>query len=154
MAYLLSKQGLEELQKELNKIQKVDLPEVLVSLNSAREEGDLKENAGYQSAIKAKEELEARVAELESILNDYEIIEEDKIDNKTVQVGNTVSLKLIDLNIENTIKIVGTSESNSLENKISNESPLALAILGKKINDIATYKAPRGQTKVKILKIS
>jgi transcription elongation factor GreA len=153
VAYLLSKQGLEELQAELDKIQKVDLPAVLVSLNTAREEGDLKENAGYQSAIKAKEELESRITELENILNDYEIIEEDKIDNKTVQIGNTVTLNILDLNKEITLKIVGTSESNTLENKISNESPLALAILGKKINTIVTYKAPRGSTKVKILKI-
>jgi transcription elongation factor GreA len=152
--YFLTKQGLHELEEELKKIQSEDLPAVLNSLNIARQEGDLKENAGYQSAIKVKDELEARVSELEGILNDYDIIEEDKIDNKTVQIGNSVKILFIDMDKEMDLKIVGTSESNSLENKISNESPLAQAILGKKANSTVTYKTPLGKSKVKILSIS
>ncbi len=154
MPYFLTKQGLHELEEELKKIQSEDLPAVLNSLNIARQEGDLKENAGYQSAIKVKDELEARVSELEGILNDYDIIEEDKIDNKTVQIGNSVKILFIDMDKEMDLKIVGTSESNSLENKISNESPLAQAILGKKANSTVTYKTPLGKSKVKILSIS
>lgn len=154
MPYFLTKQGLHELEEELKKIQSGDLPAVLNSLNIARQEGDLKENAGYQSAIKVKDELEARVSELEGILNDYDIIEEDKIDNKTVQIGNSVKILFIDMDKEMDLKIVGTSESNSLENKISNESPLAQAILGKKANSTLTYKTPLGKSKVKILSIS
>jgi len=150
----LTQKGLKKLQQELDKIKKTDLPDVLQAINVAREEGDLKENAGYQSAMKIKDELEARIAELQEILNDYTLIDENAIDNNTVQVGNTVKVKFFDPDLEKEVKIVGSSESDVLQNKVSNDSPLITSILGKKVGQEAEFKAPRGKTKVKILQIT
>ncbi len=154
MPNYLTKQGLKDLEEELKKIRGKSLPQVLQALNIAREEGDLKENASYQSALKQKDELEARAGELEEILNDYLLINEDGIDNDKVQIGNTVVVEFLATKNTMEVKIVGSSEANALEGRISNESPLALAILGKKPKTEVDYKAPQGKTKVKILKIS
>jgi transcription elongation factor GreA len=154
MPHYLTKQGLQELQNEWNQIQEQDLPQTLESLNAARQEGDLKENAGYQTALKKKEELQARIGEIEEILKDYEIIDEAGGDSKKVQIGNTVKLLFLDLNKEMELRIVGTSEADVLENKISNESPLAQAILGKKVDQKVNFKSPQGEREVKILEIS
>jgi transcription elongation factor GreA len=152
--YYITKQGLYDLQEEYKKITEIDLPEIQVSINEAREDGDLKENAGYQSALKVRDELEAKLNELEVTLNDYEIIEEDNISISSVQIGNTVTIKFLHSDETMTFKIVGTSESNILENKVSNESPIAQAVLGKKVKQQVEYKAPRGKTKIIIQDIS
>lgn len=154
MPYFLTKEGLIELQGELNRIVEQDLPVTLESLNSAREEGDLKENAGYQTAIKVRDELVFRQTEIEDILKDYQIIEENTTNNRKVQIGSHVKLETVDQKQILEFRIVGTSESDVLAGKISNESPLALAILNKTVGDIAEYKTPNGKIKVKILEIN
>lgn len=158
MAYYLTKKGLQDLEEELKKIVDIDLPKALEEINTARSEGDLRENAGYQSAIKVKDELTARQQEIEEVLKSYEIIEEDnsstKVRKTTVQIGVTVKIIYTESKLEYTAQIVGTSESNMLNNKISNESPLAIAIMNKKVGDKATFKTPSGRLEVKILEIS
>ena len=154
MAHYLTKTGLADLQKELHKIVEEDLPNTLAAISQAREEGDLKENAGYQTALKVKDELTTRQQEIEEILKDYEIIEESTTKgNSTVNIGNRVKLLFVETKEEMEIFIVGASEANLLENKISNESPLVQAILEKAIGEEVSYKSPNGEVKVKILEI-
>jgi transcription elongation factor GreA len=154
MSNLVTKQGLKDLQDELNKIMEVDLPACLKSVAVSREDGDLKENAGYQTAMKVKDELYARIQEIEDILNDYELIDEDNHSIKTVQVGNTVKIEYESDKSVMEIKLVGSSESDVISGKISNESPIALAIIGKKVGQTATFKSPSGKLNIKILEIS
>jgi transcription elongation factor GreA len=156
MANILTKKGLQELQAELKKIVEIDLPQTLSSLNTAREEGDLKENAGYQTALKVKDELTTRQQEIEEILSNYELIDETKKPTKgvkTASIGSTIKVVYLDSDTEYTLTIVGSSESNILDDKISNESPLANAILGKKVGDKVTFKTPKGRLEVKLLEI-
>jgi transcription elongation factor GreA len=157
MPNYITKSGLKDLEEELKKILDVDLPIILDAVNVAREDGDLRENAAYQTALKVKDELTTRQQELEEILKDYEIINEDtqgltKI--KVVQIGSSAKIEYQDSKSSFDIKIVGSSESNILKGKISNESPLAIALLGKKVNDTVSFKAPSGKLSVKILEIN
>ncbi len=154
MPHFLTKKGLIEIEVELKKINEVDLPATLESVNSARQEGDLRENAAYQTALKVKDELTTRQQELEEILKDYQIIEQTVSKGAAlVQLGSTVKVVYTEENLEYKFTIVGTSESDILANKISNESPIAQAILNKKVGDIAKFKAPKGKLEVKILEI-
>jgi transcription elongation factor GreA len=156
MANYLTRKGLQELEAELKKIVEVDLPQTLDSLNSARQEGDLRENAGYQTAVKVKDELTARQQELEDILGNYELIDETKSSKKgaaVVQIGSEVTVVYTESKEELNFTIVGSSESNVLTNKISNESPLAVAIMGKKAKDKVSFKAPIGKIEVEIIEV-
>lgn len=154
MPYYLTKPGLKSLQEEQKRISEIDLPQTLASINEAREAGDLKENAAYQTALKVKDELNVRLNEIEEILGDFEIIEEGKGSNKTVQIGNTVKVQFIETEKTVQFKIVGTSESDILTNKVSNEAPIARAVIGKNLNEKVTYKSPNGKIEVKILEIN
>jgi transcription elongation factor GreA len=156
MANYLTRKGLQELEAELKKIVEVDLPQTLDSLNSARQEGDLRENAGYQTAVKVKDELTARQQELEDILGNYELIDETKSSKKgaaVVQIGSEVTVVYTESKEKLNFTIVGSSESNVLTNKISNESPLAVAIMGKKAKDKVSFKAPIGKIEVEIIEV-
>jgi len=158
MSQFLTKKGLKDLQNELKKIVEKDLPETLASLNSAREDGDLRENAAYQTAVKVKDDLTTRQQEIEEILKDYEIIEEEDPNSKTkskiVQLGTNLKVEYTDSNGVFEFQIVGSSESDVLANKISNESPIAEALLGRKVGDIVSFKSPSGKLSVKILEIN
>lgn len=156
MPHYLTKQGLLDLQDELKKLLEVDLPSTLTALSTARQDGDLRENAAYQTSLKIKDDLTTRQQELEEILKDYEIIEEDKSTskNKTVQLGSQIKIQYEEDKQVFEIKIVGSSESDILSGKISNESPIAEAVIGKKLNDVVTFKSPTGKLSVKIIEIS
>jgi|694.fasta_scaffold23521_10 transcription elongation factor GreA len=156
MSHYLTKQGLLDLQEELKKLLEVDLPKTLAALNSARQDGDLRENAAYQTSLKIKDELTTRQQEIEEILKDYQIIEEDtsSTKNKIVQLGSTVKIEYQEDKQTFEMKIVGSSESDILSGKISNESPIAESILGKKLGDTTTFKTPTGKLSVKIIEIS
>lgn len=156
MPHYLTKQGLLDLQEELKKLLETDLPKTLAALNAARQDGDLRENAAYQTSLKIKDELTTRQQEIEEILKDYQLIEEDtsSTKNKLVQLGSTVKIEYQEDKQTFEIKIVGSSESDILSGKISNESPIAESILGKKLGDIATFKTPTGKLSVKIIEIS
>jgi|YNPNPStandDraft_1061719.scaffolds.fasta_scaffold68820_4 Transcription elongation factor len=161
MPHLLTKEGLQALQEELTNIRDVLLPQVIASIEAARAQGDLRENADYEISLAKKLELEARLAEIEEILNDYQIIDSQDTQHKVVKVGSSVKVQYLDTNKIFELKIVGASEANVLNFRISNESPLARAILGKsvgaevkvniRLNDVAKTR----QTKiVKILDIA
>ena len=158
MPQFLTKNGLKDLQNELKKIVDVDLPSTLISLNIAREEGDLRENAAYQTAMKVKDELTTRQQELEEILKNYEIIEEEdpKSTNKSkiIQLGTNLTIEYVDTKATFSLQIVGSSESDILANKISNDSPIAEALLGRKVGDTVSFRSPSGKLSVKILEIN
>ena len=161
MPHLLTKEGLQALQEEFANIKDVLFPQVIASIEAARAQGDLRENADYEISLAKKLELEARLAEIEEILNDYQIIDSQDTQHKVVKVGSSVKVQYLDTNKIFELKIVGASEANVLNSRISNESPLARAILGKsvgaevkvniRLNDVAKTR----QTKiVKILDIA
>ena len=149
--YYLTEQGLEELKKELDELKLVRRPEVVQALKEARALGDLSENAEYDAARSEQAEVEGRIAQLEVMIEKAVIIE--KNDNNAVSFGSVVTIKYLDDNEEETYTIVGTSEVDPFDNKISNESPLAKAIMGKSEGEKATVVAEAGNYEVKILKI-
>lgn len=149
--YYLTEQGLEELKKELDELKLVRRPEVVQALKEARALGDLSENAEYDAARSEQAEVEGRIAQLEVMIEKAVIIE--KNDNNAVSFGSVVTIKYLDDNEEDTYTIVGTSEVDPFDNKISNESPLAQAIMGKSVGEVATVNAEAGSYEVKILNI-
>lgn len=155
MTHYLTKEGLAELQAELKDILEVKKPAALDVLNKARAEGDLRENSAYEVSKEEIAKIEARIDELDEILKNYEIIEKHKAGKaKVVTIGGEVEIEYLDDGKQNyKLKIVGGSEANPIENKISNESPLAQAILDKKEGDECKFKIKNIEKKVKIIKI-
>lgn len=156
MTNYLTKKGLKNIQDQLQELNEVKMPEVLDALAKARAEGDLKENAGYDAAKTQQAQLQAKIDELEAVLSDYEIIEEENTTSNKVHIGSTVEVEYLNTDKKEnfTLKIVGSSEANAIKNLISNESPLAQAILGKNTGDTAEFSIRDRKLQVKILKIS
>lgn len=149
--FQLTKEGVSKLEAEYRQLLDVERPNVTKELVEARALGDLSENADYDAAREAQARVEARIQEIEIILNNYELIKE-KVSSKTVQVGATVTLKLIDFDETDTYEIVGQIEANPIENKISNESPLAKAVLGHKVGEVVEVEVAKPY-KVEIISI-
>ncbi len=147
----LTEEGLKNLKSELERLKDVDRLRNLEALKDARAQGDLSENADYDSAREEQARIEARIKEIESILKNYEIIREDK--SKNVSIGKTVVIKIDDLE-ENTFTIVGSIEANPLEHKISNESPIGKGIIGSRKGNVLNIKTEPGkEVKVKIIDV-
>ena len=147
--FYLTKEGIAELESELANLvsQRSDVAE---RIKTAREFGDLSENAEYQSARQDQEKLETRISEIEHILQNVEVIEKPKEDGK-VQLGSTVVLKN---GTTKKFQVVGTVEADPLEGKISDESPLGQAVLGRKVGDEVEIKTPAETAIYKIVEIS
>ncbi|MBC7472010.1 MAG: GreA/GreB family elongation factor [candidate division SR1 bacterium] len=154
MTNYITNEGLIELRKELTQIKDVVMPEAISSINNALAEGDIKENSALDSAKLERDKLLARELEISIILNDFKIIEEHTgKPSKTVQIGGEIKVQyLFDNSIFN-LKIVGSSESDAVDGKISNESPLAVAILGKKEGDKSEFKIKDRVIEIKIIEI-
>ncbi|HEX7633008.1 MAG TPA: transcription elongation factor GreA [Candidatus Saccharimonadales bacterium] len=148
--FRLTQAGVDELKAELENLisKRSDLAD---AIRSARELGDLSENAEYQSARAEQERHEARISEIQNILTNVEIIKKPKGDSK-VQLGSTVKLKGDGKAKE--FQVVGTVEADPLSGKISDESPIGQALLGKKEGETVEIKTPDGLTKYKIVDIS
>jgi transcription elongation factor GreA len=147
----LTEQGLDDLKKELDNLINVKRPENITSIKEARALGDLSENADYDAARNEQAELEGRIKKLEKMLENVEIIE--KIDTDKVSIGSTVSIKYVDDDDTDEYKIVGSQEADPFMSKISNESPIAKAILNKKVGDIVEVESPNGVYKIEITEI-
>ncbi len=145
---LLTAEGYLELETELNDLKINKRPEVIKALKEARALGDLSENADYDAARDAQAKLEGRIKELEFKLENAKIISENNKD--VVSVGSTVTISYVDDDESEEYKIVGSLEADPFNNKISNESPIGSAVIGKKVNDIVTVKTPTGSFDVKI----
>ena len=150
---LISQEGFEKLEKELDYLRTTKRAEIAEKIKVALGFGDLSENSEYDEAKNAQAENEGKIAELENKIRHAKIIDESEIDTKTVQVGNIVTLHDEEFDENVTYTIVGSTEVNLEENKISNESPIGAALLGKKKNDIVEIKVPVGTVKYKILSI-
>lgn len=147
----VTREGLDELKKELDYLINVKRPENITSIKEARALGDLSENADYDAARNEQAELEGRIKKLEKMLENVEIIE--KIDTDKVSIGSTVSIKYVDDDDTDEYKIVGSQEADPFMSKISNESPIAKAILNKKVGDIVEVESPNGVYKIEITEI-
>ena len=133
----LTKEGLKELQNEYENLLHVERPNVIEALKAARALGDLSENADYDAARDEQARIEARITTLDNILSNYELINEKTV-SKTVQIGSLVTIMDLELKQEFTYTIVGSIESDPLNGKLSNVTPLANAIIGKKVNTKCT----------------
>ncbi len=148
----LTEEGLLEIEEELAHLKDVRRPEVIKALKDARALGDLSENADYDAARDEQAQIEGRILELEKLLEKAHIIE--KLDTSVVGLGVTVKIEYIDDDDEiDEYRIVGSKEADPSNNKISNESPLAKAIMGRKKNDICSVESPNGRYDVKIVDI-
>lgn len=149
---LVTEQGLIDLKNELNNLKTVKRPEILEALKEARALGDLSENAEYDAARNDQAVTEARIKELEVMIDNAKVIKEKKSDS--VGLGNKVTIEYVDNKEKDVYYIVGSTESDPFANKISNESPIAQAIIGKKKDDVVTVASPNGEYKVKIVEIA
>ena len=150
---LLTEQGYQELKDELDNLINVRRPENIKAIKDARSLGDLSENADYDAARNEQAELEGRIKQLEKLLENVEIIDDSKQDKSIVSVGNTVSIKYIDEDDEEEYKIVGSQEADPFACKISNESPIARALLNHKVGDIVDVDSPNGVYQIEITSI-
>ena len=150
---ILTQEGYDNLEKELNRLRTEERAEIADRIKVALGFGDLSENSEYDEAKNAQAENEVKIVELENKLRHAKIINEKEIDTETVQIGNKV--KVLDVEFDEKIEyiIVGSTEVNLAENKISNESPLGEALLGAKKNQVVEVKAPAGVMKYKVLSI-
>lgn len=150
---ILTQEGYDKLEEDLNYLKTEKRTEIAERIKTARGFGDLSENAEYDEAKTAQSENEEQIAELETMLRNAKIIDAKDIDTKSIQIGNTVKLhdEEFDEDIEYTI--VGSTEVNLDENKISNESPIGKALMGRKKGEIVEVEAPAGMIKFKILSI-
>ena len=150
----ITEDGLAKLKQELETLKTTGRADIAEKIKVARGYGDLSENSEYDEAKNEQAKLEARIVEIEAMLKNVEIIEDIKGKAKTVVIG--VKVKVIDEEYgeEEEYRVVGSTEANSREGKISDESPMGKALLGKKIGDEVTVEAPGGEFKVKILEIS
>jgi transcription elongation factor GreA len=142
--------GYERLVKELDVLKEVDRPRVIQQIAQAREEGDLRENAGYHAARHDQVLLEKRIADLEAMLKNHVIIEEAEADG-VVRVGSTVVVEID--GDEERYTIVGALEAKPAQGLISNDSPVGNALLGKRVGSEAMVATPRGSTTYRILRI-
>lgn len=147
------KKGYEERVALLEHLKVDRRKEVAQKLKEAREQGDLSENAEYDAAKDEQRDIETQIAELEEILKNAEVIQEDNTDSDAVKMESTVVLHDIEFDEDIEYVIVGSSEADSLNNKISNESPLGAAMLGKKVGDIVKVEAPIGVVEYKIVSV-
>lgn len=152
--FFLTSEGYLELETELNYLKTDKRNEVLNSLKEARALGDLSENAEYDSAREEQAKLEARIKEVEYILEHATIIDDAQTEKDKVTIGSTVSLQYDGDDEVEEYRIVGSQEADPFNNKISNESPIAMAILGKKVGQMAEVDSPNGTYKVKIVKVA
>lgn len=151
---LLTQEGYDKLEQELDYLRTTKRAEVAERIKIALGFGDLSENSEYDEAKTAQAENEAKIADLENKVRYAKIIDESEIDTKTVQVGNIVKVFDMEFEEEETYTIVGSTEVDLSQNKISNESPIGAALMGAKKNQIVEVNAPAGMIKYKVLSIT
>ena len=147
----LTQEGLDNLKKELDDLINVRRPENVQAIKEARALGDLSENAEYDAARNEQAVIEARIKQIEKMLENVSIISDVSTDS--VSIGNTVTIKYVDDDEEDEYKIVGSQEADPFESRISNESPIAQALFNHKVGDIVTVDSPNGAYQVEITAI-
>lgn len=151
---LLTYSGLKEREEELRHLKTVKRKEIAEKIKEARSKGDLSENAEYDAAKEEQAKYEARIAELEKMLRSAVVIDEEDLDKETINIGATVTLLDQEYNEDVTYILVGSAEANPSGGKISNESPLGSALLGRRVGEEVSVEAPVGVIKYTIKNIS
>lgn len=147
----LTQEGYDEIREELNYLINEKRPENIIAIKEARALGDLSENADYDAARNEQAEIEARIKKLEAVIENVEII--DEVSTDKVGLGNTVKISYVDDDDVDEYKIVGSQEADPFESKISNESPIAKALMGHKVGDVVSVESPNGSYEVEIVEI-
>jgi len=150
---ILTYEGLKRYEDELQNLKVVKRKEVAQKIKEAREQGDLSENAEYDAAKDEQRDIELRIEELEKLLKNAEVVVEDEIDLDKINTGCKVKVYDVDEDEEMEFKIVGSTEANSLQNKISNESPVGHALIGRKVGDVVDVETQSGVIQYKVLEI-
>lgn len=148
----LTEEGLEEIKKELDYLKLEKRPEIITALKEARAQGDLSENAEYDAARNDQAQVEARIQELEAMVEKAIIIKD--INTDVVSLGTKVTIEYVEDNEQEIYSIVGSKEADPFTNKISNESPIAKAIMGSKVGTVVSVESPNGKYDVKIVAIA
>ncbi len=150
---ILTYAGLKKLEDELQDLKVNKRQEVAQKIKEAREQGDLSENAEYDAAKDEQRDIEARIDELEKILKNAEVVVEEDIDLEKISIGCKVKVFDVEFDEELEFYIVGSTEANSLQGKISNESPVGQALLGKKVGETVEVETQAGVIEYKVLRI-
>ena len=150
---LLTYEGLKKLEDELQDLKVVQRKAIAEKIKEAREQGDLSENAEYDAAKDEQRDIETRIEEIEKILKNVEVVVEDEVDVDKINVGCTVKVYDVEYDEEMEFKIVGSSEANSLQGKISNESPVGKALIGRSVGDTVQVETQAGEIAYKVLGI-
>lgn len=150
---ILTYEGLKKLEDELENLKVVKRKEVADKIREAREQGDLSENAEYDAAKDEQRDIEARIEELENILKNAEVVVEEEVDLDKISIGCSIRILDCEFDEELEYKIVGSTEANSLKGKISNESPVGKALMGKKVGDLVKVETQAGELEYKVLSI-
>lgn len=151
---ILTREGYEKLEKELDYYISVRRNEISEQIAIARGFGDLSENAEYDEAKNEQSRIEAKIVEMENTLRNCVVVEDDEVSTDVIGVGNTVKVKNLTMKIDQTITIVGANETDPKNMKISSESPIGAALLGKRKGETVDVEVPAGVMKLKVLEIS
>ena len=146
--------GLRALEDELFDLKVYKRKEVAQKIKEAREQGDLSENAEYDAAKDEQRDIEARIEELEKLLKNVEVVGQDEVDADTVGIGSRVKLYYVEMDEEVEYTIVGSTEADALNGKISNESPVGAALIGSKVGETIVVETISGDLEFKILEIA
>lgn len=152
---LLTREGLTKYEEELHYLKSVKMKEISQKIKEAKEQGDLSENAEYDAAKDEQGRVDARIKELEKLLKNAEVVDVEQTDGKIAKVSFGCTVKLLDKELKEEMEytIKGSSEADSLNGSISNESPLGKALIGAKKGDTIEVEAPVGMVKYKILDV-
>jgi len=151
--HVMSREGVRELEAELNDLQVNKRKEIAEKLKEARAQGDLSENAEYDAAKDEQRDIEARIEQIEEILKNVEVYDDAKKTDK-VSMGSKVTILDVELNEELEYKIVGSQEANILKGKISNESPIGRALIGAKVGQVVSVETESGTFDYKVVSIN
>ena len=151
--HIITYAGLKQYEDELQDLKVNRRREVAQKIKEAREQGDLSEIAEYDAAKDEQRDIELRIEELEKLLKNAEVVDEDEVDLDKISIGCKVKVYDVDFDEEMEFKIVGSTEANSLQNKISNESPVGRALLGKRVGDVVDVETQAGIIQYKVLEI-
>ena len=151
--HILTYAGLKQYEDELQNLKVVRRKEVAQKIKEAREQGDLSENAEYDAAKDEQRDIELRIEELEKLLKNAEVVVEEEIDVNKINIGCKVKLLDVEYDEEMEFDIVGSTEANSLQNKISNEAPVGRALIGKSVGDVVDVETQAGIIQYKVLEI-
>ena len=151
---VLTYDGLKNMEAELENLKTVRRKDVAEKIKEARGQGDLSENAEYDAAKEEQAEIEARIVQLEKMLRNAEVIDEEEGAKDTISLGTTVTVLDVEFDEEMEYTIVGSAEADPMNGRISNESPVGMALLGHKMDDIIMIETPDGEVEFKVLRFT